>query len=239
MTIDALRAGLTVEEVDLDLDHRGTGRDAAGFLHRGRQLLDALFAAGPLAMNHRGKRLPLVGWLTAVGPDPSVGAVAAVGLADDLWSGKERGIRAHLATGRTTGVLKLVGIPLVALWRTRSFSGAVLVAGSANLLNQLDTKPGRALKAYIGAALALDAPLGLAVLLLPYDLRERVMLGDAGSNAFGALLGFKSVDRFRGWGRFAAVAGVVALNLVGERRSLGEVIERTPGLSHLDRMGRI
>ena len=94
-------------------------------------------------------------------------------------------------------MLKLVAIPLVALLRTRSLSGAVLVAGSANLLNQLDTKPGRALKAYIGAAFALDAPLGLAVLLLPYDLRERVMMGDAGSNALGALLGFKSVDRFR------------------------------------------
>ena len=173
------------------------------------------------------------------GRDPAVGAVAAVGLADDLWSGEERGIRAHLAAGGTTGMLKLVAIPLVALLRTRSLSGAVLVAGSANLLNQLDTKPGRALKAYIGAAFALDAPLGLAVLLLPYDLRERVMMGDAGSNALGALLGFKSVDRFRGWGRFAAVAGVVALNIVGERRSLGELIERTPGLSQIDRMGRI
>ena len=239
MTIDALRAGLTVEEVDLDLSHRATGRDASGFLHRGRQLLDALLAAGPLAVNYRGKRLPLVGWLAAVRPDPAVSAVAAIGLADDLWSGEERGIRAHIEAGGTTGVLKLVGIPLVALWRTRSLSGALLVAGSANLLNQLDTNPGRALKAYVGAAFALDAPLGLAVLLLPYDLRERVMLGDAGSNALGALLGFKSVDRFRGWGRFAAVAGVVALNIVGERRSLGELIERTPGLSQLDRMGRL
>ena len=72
-----------------------------------------------------------------------------------------------------------------------------------------------------------DAPLGLAVLLVPYDLRESVMLGDAGSNALGALLGFKSVDRIRGWGRWAAVAGVVALNVAGERRSLGELIERT------------
>ncbi len=239
MTIDALRAGLSVEEVDLDLDHRATGRDAAGFAHRGRQLLDALLAAGPLAVNYRGKRLPLVGWATGVRADPAVGAVAAIGLADDLWSGEERGIRAHLAAGGTTGVLKLVGIPLVALLRTRSLSGALLVAGSANLLNQLDTKPGRALKAYVLAAFALDAPLGLAVLLLPYDLRERVMLGDAGSNALGALLGFKSVDRFRGWGRLAAVAGVVALNLVGERRSFGELIERTPGLSQLDRLGRI
>jgi hypothetical protein len=239
MTIDALRAGLSVEEVDLDLDHRATGRDAAGFAHRGRQLLDALLAAGPLAVNYRGKRLPLVGWATGVRVDPAVGAVAAIGLADDLWSGEERGIRAHLAAGGTTGVLKLVGIPLVALLRTRSLSGALLVAGSANVLNQLDTKPGRALKAYVLAAFALDAPLGLAVLLLPYDLRERVMLGDAGSNALGALLGFKSVDRFRGWGRLAAVAGVVALNLVGERRSFGELIERTPGLSQLDRLGRI
>jgi hypothetical protein len=34
------------------------------------------------------------------------------------------------------------------------------------------------------------------------------------------------------------VAGVVALNIAGERRSLGELIECTPGLSQLDRMGR-
>ena len=239
MTVDALRAGLTVEEVELDLDHRPTGRDAGGFAHRGRQLLDALLAAGPLAVNHRGLRLPLVGWLAGIRPDPAIAAVTAIGLADDLWSGKERGFKAHLAAGRTTGVLKLAGIPLVALWRTRSLSAALLVGASANLMNQLDTKPGRALKAYIAAAFVLDAPLGLAVLLLPYDLRERLMLGDAGSNALGAMVGFKSVDRFRGWGRWAAVAGVVAFNLVGERRSLGELIERTPVLAEIDQLGRL
>ena len=243
MTIDALRAGLSVEEVDLDLDHRATGRDAAGFAHRGRQLLDALLAAGPLSVNHRGKRLPLVGWLAGVRPDPAVAAVAAIGLADDVWSGEERGVRAHLAAGGTTGVLKLVSIPLVALLRTRSLSGALLVAGSANLLNQLDTKPGRALKAFAAGTLLVRGPARayapIAVLLAPYDLRERVMLGDAGSNALGALLGFKSVDRIRGWGRWAAVAGVVALNVAGERRSFDELIERTPGLADLDRLGRI
>ena len=40
-TIDAARAGLRVEEVELDLEHRATGRDLAGFAHRGRQLLRA------------------------------------------------------------------------------------------------------------------------------------------------------------------------------------------------------
>jgi len=38
MTVDAARAGLRLEEVEVDLEHRATGRDAAGFLHRGRQL---------------------------------------------------------------------------------------------------------------------------------------------------------------------------------------------------------
>jgi UDP-N-acetylmuramyl pentapeptide phosphotransferase/UDP-N-acetylglucosamine-1-phosphate transferase len=102
----------------------------------------------------------------------------------------------------------------------------------------LDTKPGRALKAYVAAALAVDAPLGLAVLLLPYDLRERVMLGDAGSNALGAMLGLNSVDRFHGWRRWTAVAAVVGVNLLGERRSLGALIERTPFLRELDAWGR-
>jgi hypothetical protein len=39
MTIDAARAGLAVAEVELDLEHRATGRDLTGFLHRARQLL--------------------------------------------------------------------------------------------------------------------------------------------------------------------------------------------------------
>jgi glycosyltransferase involved in cell wall biosynthesis len=40
MTIDAVRAGHHVAEVELDLTHRATGRTLAGFLHRGRQLVD-------------------------------------------------------------------------------------------------------------------------------------------------------------------------------------------------------
>lgn len=40
MNIDALRAGLKVVEVELELEHRATGRTAAGFAHRGKQLLD-------------------------------------------------------------------------------------------------------------------------------------------------------------------------------------------------------
>jgi glycosyltransferase involved in cell wall biosynthesis len=42
MTVDAARAGFRVEEVQLDLVHRATGRTWRGFVHRGRQLLDFL-----------------------------------------------------------------------------------------------------------------------------------------------------------------------------------------------------
>jgi hypothetical protein len=237
MTIDAVRTGLVVVEVPLPLSHRATGRDAAGFLHRARQLHDLVLACGPLAPNHRGLRLPLVGWTVGL-RHPSVAAVAAIGLADDLWSGPERGFRAHLGAGRTTGVLKLLGIPLAGLAATRSLSGALLVGLSANAVNQLDTKPGRALKAYLLAAAALRAPKGMAVLLLPYDLREMAMLGDAGSNALGALLGLKSVSRLTGRGRWLAIAALAGLTLLGERRSLGRLIERTPGLRELDAWGR-
>ena len=40
MTVDAVRAGFRVAELELDLEHRATGRTVAGFLHRGRQLRD-------------------------------------------------------------------------------------------------------------------------------------------------------------------------------------------------------
>jgi glycosyltransferase involved in cell wall biosynthesis len=39
MTVDAHRAGFRIVEVELELEHRATGRTAAGFLHRFRQLL--------------------------------------------------------------------------------------------------------------------------------------------------------------------------------------------------------
>src|SRR4051794_22123766 len=45
MTIDAHRAGFSVKEVPLDLEHRATGRTLRGFLHRGRQLADIGAAA--------------------------------------------------------------------------------------------------------------------------------------------------------------------------------------------------
>ena len=241
MTIDAVRAGLVVREVELDLTHRATGRDLSGFLHRGRQLADLALACGPQGLNFRGLRLPLVGAVAGIAC-PGTAPVALLGLVDDLWSGPERGFHAHLRAGRTTGVLKLVGIPVYGLLRTRSLSGAALVALSANELNQLDTRPGRALKTFLLGALGLGGrprrAVAVAVLLAPYDLREMAMLGDAGSNALGAVLGLRSVRRLTGRRRYGAIAALASLTLLGELRSLGSLIESTPFLRELDALGR-
>jgi hypothetical protein len=249
MTIDVARAGLRVEERELPLRHRSTGRDPRGFLHRGRQVLDAVLACGPTETNYRGLRLPLVGALVALGGSRAparvrlgVATTALLGLADDLWSGPERGFRAHLAKGSTTGVAKAVGIPLAALATTRSLRGALLVSLGANALNQFDTRPGRALKAFLAGAALVRGPakiyLPIAVLLAPYDLREMTMLGDAGSNALGAVLGYGSVSKLTARGQVLTIAALAALTVAGETRSLGGLIERTPLLSQLDRLGR-
>jgi hypothetical protein len=237
MTYDSVEAGLAVEEVVLLLRHRATGRDLSGFVHRARQLRDVMLAFGPLATNHHGLRLPLVGWIVGA-LEPRIAPVAAIGLVDDIFAGSERGFAAHVRAGRTTGTLKLVGIPLAGLLATRRLSGALLVGLAANAINQLDTKPGRALKAYALAALPLRAPLLPAVMLAPYDLREMAMLGDSGSNALGALLGLSSVDRFTGRSRWLVIGALAGLNFLGERTSLGDAIERSPYLSRLDRLGR-
>jgi glycosyltransferase involved in cell wall biosynthesis len=52
MTIDAVRAGHRVREIELDLTHRASARTLGGFAHRGAQLLDfarAYLARGRLA----------------------------------------------------------------------------------------------------------------------------------------------------------------------------------------------
>ena len=85
-----------------------------------------------------------------------------------------------------------------------------------------------------GVALAVGAALGL---LVP-DLRERCMLGDAGANPLGAVLGVGVVVACSPSVRTAVLVGVLALNLLSEVVSYSAVIERVPPLRYLDRLGR-
>lgn len=59
LTIDAVRSGARVVEVEVDIDHAHTGRRLAGFRHRGRQGRDIARALWP-RLTRRGTRVGLI-----------------------------------------------------------------------------------------------------------------------------------------------------------------------------------
>jgi UDP-GlcNAc:undecaprenyl-phosphate/decaprenyl-phosphate GlcNAc-1-phosphate transferase len=176
----------------------------------------------------------------------------------------KRGWRGHgaaLLRGElSTGVLKAVGslgLALLAMaalgygsnWRWL-LAAAVLVLAT-NAFNLLDLRPGRAGKAFVllGLGLSIGAAsvrelwtLGLfaapALVAGLYDLRERAMLGDTGANLLGALAGLWLVLALSDTGQIVALILLAALTVYGEVRSISDFVERTPGLRHLDSLGR-
>ena len=197
LTIDAVGAKLSIRE---PAARAGAPRDRAtcAASSTGAASCATCCSQSARGRQHRGLRLPLVGWVRR--PRAAAGSCPLTRSASPTTSGAGRSAASAstFAPGTTTGVLKLVGIPVFALLRTRSLSGALLVGLAANPLNQLDTRPGRALKGSRSARSSCAGPpwsgLAAAVLLAPYDLREMAMLGDSGSNTLGAVLGFRSVE---------------------------------------------
>jgi hypothetical protein len=125
---------------------------------------------------------------------------------------------------------------------------AGLVAGGANVLNLFDLRPGRAIKVAVLAGgllasgrrgrTAAAGPLAAAAALLPEDLGERSMLGDAGANALGAMLGAAAATTLPRAARVGVLAVVIGLTVASEKVSFTEVIERTALLRRLDMLGR-
>lgn len=138
------------------------------------------------------------------------------------------------------------------------------IALTSNLLNLTDLRPGRASKVYgvlavIGLAFSVLSPTSpvapslqhfiadATVLLVPVfvvvglDVREKGMLGDAGANAMGVLVGAYILTRFGL--NFSLIAIylvlILLLNLMSEKISFSKVIEGNKFLSKLDNLGRL
>jgi UDP-GlcNAc:undecaprenyl-phosphate/decaprenyl-phosphate GlcNAc-1-phosphate transferase len=189
--------------------------------------------------------------------------VFLAGVHDDLQPGP-RGLVGHLralAHGKVTsgGVKILAGLAGAALAALAvGVSGWALLlgipaaAGATNVYNLLDVAPGRAIKAFVPAALLLVlygwhsdvailvvAGLGAAVALLPFDLGERAMLGDAGANLLGYVVGAGLLATVPTWGLAVALGAVLAIHAVAETVTLSRVIRSVPPLRWLDDMGRV
>jgi hypothetical protein len=187
-----------------------------------------------------------------------------VGFADDRWGGSNaRGFAGHLGAllrGRvTTGIVKVVvlgggalgfGIAVFGVgWR--AVVAAFLVAGCANLANLFDVRPGRALKflgvpvvvllalAPHGAVVAVAGVVGGAAALFYFDLKGRIMLGDAGAAIWGAVLGYLVVASGPGLVWWVAGGAIVGLTAVAEFSSISRVVEEVGALRRFDYWGRI
>jgi UDP-GlcNAc:undecaprenyl-phosphate/decaprenyl-phosphate GlcNAc-1-phosphate transferase len=188
---------------------------------------------------------------------------ALLGLVDDLVEDQGvRGFRGHLralARGRLTGgAVKLLGGVLLALLlapiavgerpRYQVLVAALVIASSANLANLLDLRPGRCAKVFlplwvVGCIIeptggAWSAGLaGAAAAALPLDLGERGMLGDAGANALGAVVGVLLVTG-PAWLLWTLAALLLVLQAASERVSFSRVIDGNRWLRAADRFGR-
>ncbi len=227
---------------------------AAGVFFIPPALLLALSAA-VLMPAHRHALLPVAA---------GVAAFAALGLLDDLWGSREFGgirghVRALLRHGRlTTGLVKMAGGGLAGVaigWWIAPRPGEALLNGAvialaANLVNLLDLRPGRALKAFAFGALVLAGAGGWAswpalfvvalpaALYAPFDLRARAMMGDTGANALGAALGVTAALHLGFAGRIGVLAVLAGLHVLSEFVSFSAAIERSHVLRWVDRLGR-
>jgi UDP-N-acetylmuramyl pentapeptide phosphotransferase/UDP-N-acetylglucosamine-1-phosphate transferase len=88
---------------------------------------------------------------------------------------------------------------------------------------------------YVTPAIAVAA---VALVLFPGDLREKFMLGDAGSNVLGAVVGLGLVLGTSFWWRLGVLAVMLVLNVLSEKYSFSKAIASNRVLNWIDSIGR-
>ncbi|MBE3555946.1 MAG: hypothetical protein IMW91_02515 [Firmicutes bacterium] len=209
---------------------------------------------------------PTMTWPKWLPWDPWVIALSSgftlLGLLDDAAGDhRTRGFRAHLSAlwhrQWTTGGIKAAGGFALALtmgfslhssW-TLALLDALLIALSANAINLLDLRPGRALKGFyfsslIGlilmegkGAVTILPFVGASLSFFPMDLRKRAMLGDSGANLLGAAFGLWAVLALPLWGKGVLLILLVFFHYWTSSHSLSAWIDRHALLRRFDRWG--
>jgi UDP-GlcNAc:undecaprenyl-phosphate/decaprenyl-phosphate GlcNAc-1-phosphate transferase len=124
--------------------------------------------------------------------------------------------------------------------KVAALSAGLIAAGGAltGATAENGIRPGAQGAGRLTGLAAIAAPAGAALALLPEDLGERAMLGDAGANALGAMLGAAAARSLPRRARIWLLGGIAALTVTSEKVSFTKVIEATPPLRWLDMLGR-
>lgn len=201
----------------------------------------------------------------------AVTVIFLLGWTDDLIGNKSvKGLRGHWRYCRDSGAIsmgavKAVGTFTVSVWLIMTQQHGkipiwemgidlLLLTLSTNALNLLDVRPGRSLKVFLFATLAIGlgcsvwevtqllCPIVPAIIggLLLYrnDVKARGMLGDAGANLLGFTLGYGMTMVLPLEVKICLILVLSYLHKQAETSSLTKIIEQNRFLNWLDRLGR-
>lgn len=185
-----------------------------------------------------------------------------VGFIDDIIGETNiKGLKGHLTLFFkeniiTTGTLKAIIISLVSIFFSFSIStdfisvivNFLILIFTTNSFNLLDVRPGRAVKVYLVLSIIvlLFSPKNQLLLIflfsiisyIPWDLKQKGMLGDTGSNLLGISLGITLVLNFNLLVKTVILLMLIILHIYTEKRSLSILIAKNPLLNYLDNLGR-
>lgn len=191
-------------------------------------------------------------------------SISFLGFIDDILGQRDTlGFKGHfgaLFKGRlTTGGLKALGGGLIAFFLALFLSSAwydvilntLIIALFANTLNLLDLRPGRAGKGFLLFLILIISlakgnidwvlimpVLGAVLVYFPYDLKAKVMMGDAGSNVLGLVLGYLCMAYLPLLIRVGALIFLILVHIYTEKYSLTKTIENNAVLRAFDNWGR-
>lgn len=194
----------------------------------------------------------------------SILMIGLIGIIDDLIGEKEvKGFKGHISSllklKLTTGGLKLIigGVAALIVSITVSKNllelivNILIIGLFTNLINLFDLRPGRASKVFLllsilltlsarlkGYNYILASLMGILLAYLPYDLKAKSMMGDAGSNVLGMTLGVFCVGTQSISVKVLYLIVLVIIHVISELHSLTEIIDNNKVLCYIDKLGR-
>jgi hypothetical protein len=187
--------------------------------------------------------------------------IGSTGFLDDFAGSKDhQGFNGHftqllsgtLTTGAFKAIISLVTVLLVVTWGKSLFVLIInisLILLMTNFLNLLDVKPGRTLKFFffLSFILILMMPtyriyfLPIYILLIiytPFELNEKIMLGDSGANILGVIVGYFLSQWGFTAGKTFILLLLLTLTFISEKYSFSQFIAKSRTLNWIDCLGR-